>query len=815
MLEVFTKHKKAASPSFFSNKQQRNCGRSFFAYKKRISVLALVGILLFSYVAFAEDFLPTHRDTRLVYARAVFEDIPLDSYAFLGQFGYLRYYFRGDRDVILVQHVDGLFTWRTGLDAPFGMDVPGLIAAAQTEEERLRVAEPIEQRLNAIWTAFANSLITVELFDANFNISRVSSASQGDVSDSKLMEIDAVAGHFRLDTRFNTPGAGDLWISVHIFLGSEGITYRIFPDEITGTGANALAAIILTPFMGASGGVRTFFDSETGRHGDPQVIPMLPGYIFVPDGSGALMRFTENTVNFNAFTGQVFGPNPAEATLSYNWDMGIVNRQHPLMPLFGVAHGYRQQAFIAWAEDGAHYMEIIKMPHNNTTNYNFVYPRFVINSTIHQVFNRRGDGFMRMFPERRQFDITMHYRFLYGDNASYVGMARTYRQHLIDTGVLTPGAVQNDGTSPVRIDFIMSDARRSVLGRTDVVTTTAAQVGYILHSLTDSGISSINSGLKGAQRGGVTTGQPWALNFNRAVGNRRTFTRLFEDMAAINADVSFAQDYFRINSHQMNVGRNQAMHMNRWGLVAFDSFEPFLPVNEISFARPQRSALWVTQQTARATNIGAPSVTISGITDNLVSHWGRRDAISVAETINLFQDTFANISVPINAHAPNQYLWAYVDRFLHAPVFNNQFIIFTDTVPFLQLVLHNTMELYAPYANFSFYTQQDILRMIDYNVLPSFILTYSPAHYLGNTNSLNFFSTEYALYHDIIMEVYSQISPIMSQVRGLEWIDRRLLAEGVVLNTYEGGVYVLINYTMIPFTHNGHIVPAQSARLIR
>jgi len=286
-------------------------------------------------------------------------------------------------------------------------------------------------------------------------------------------------------------------------------------------------------------------------------------------------------------------------------------------------------------------------------------------------------------------------------------------------------------------------------------------------------------------------------------------------MEDIGVDVSFSQDFFEINSLQMNVSRNQALHMNRWGLVGWNSFEGFLPVNEITFARPQSSADWLTRHTAQATNIGAHSVTVSGITNNLVSHWGRRDTITAAEAINLFQDTFADINIPINATTPNQYLWGQVDRFLQSPVFHNQFIIFTDAVPFLQMVLHNTMELYAPYANFSFYSQQDILRMIDYNVLPSFVLTHAPAHHLSNTNSLNFFSTEHEIYHDIIIEVYSQISPIMSQVRGLEWLDRTILDEGVVLNTYEGAVYVVINYTMKPFVFNGLTIPAQSARLIR
>jgi len=789
----------------------------FVDFIRRLRLAAAI-ILIFSIsgvLVYASDFIPTNRDTRMPPARAVFYGISTDSYVFLGQFGDLLYYFREDRDIFLVEHVNGLFTWRTGLDAPFGMDVPGLVAAAQTEEERLRVAEPIEQGLNAIWTAFANSLISVELLDINFNTSRMSSAPQGDNAGSDLMEIDAISGHFRLDTWFNTPMAGELRIPVHIHLSGEGIIYNIFPDEITGTGANALAAIIFSPFMGASGGVRAFYDAELGRHGEPEVVPMLPGYIFVPDGSGALMRFTENTVNFNAYVGEVFGSNPAEATLNYDFEIGTVTRHHPLVPVFGVTHGYRQQGFVAWANEGAQYMEIIKMPHNNTTNYNFVYPRFVINSPIHQVYNRQGDGFMRLFPQRRRYNISMQYTFLQGNDASYAGMARAYRHHMINTGVLTPNTVYNDATMPVRVDFIMSDVRRSVLGRTDVVTTTASQVGDIVQSLKDSGVSSINGGLMGFQRGGITTGRPWAHNFTRGIGNRRAFTQLFNDMEQLGADISFAQDYLTINSLQMSIPRNQAIHMNLRGLVAYDSFEPFLPVNEISYARPQRSAQWITQQTNRSINMGAPSVTISGITNNLISHWGRRDTITSLETIELFQDTFDDITVPINAYSPNQYLWAHVDRFLQAPVFNTQFMIASDTVPFLQMVLHNTMEVYAPYANFSFYTQRDILRMIDYNVLPSFVLTHSPAHYLGNTNSLNFYSTEYTLYHDIIMTVYNKMSPIMSQVRGLEWLDRQVLAEGVVLNTYEGGVYVLINYTPEPFTHNGIVILAETARLIR
>ena len=55
----------------------------------------------------------------------------------------------------------------------------------------------------------------------------------------------------------------------------------------------------------------------------------------------------------------------------------------------------------------------------------------------------------------------------------------------------------------------------------------------------------------------------------------------------------------------------------------------------------------------------------------------------------------------LNLVAPNKYLWKYTDRYLQSPVGTSQYVYETDTVPFLQMVLNGTMEVYAPYANLS------------------------------------------------------------------------------------------------------------------
>jgi hypothetical protein len=357
------------------------------------------------------------------------------------------------------------------------------------------------------------------------------------------------------------------------------------------------------------------------------------------------------------------------------------------------------------------------------------------------------------------------------------------------------------------------------MGHTNVVVTTAGQVGDIITELTNHGVDSINSGLYGFQSGGTVGARVDRTRFSRRVGTRREFSNLFDEMAAINADVSFAQDFVRVNDMRANWNRHGASHFSRQQVGRTFTFNFAVPVIYHWYARPDLVTRWFENHARTAVNVGAQSVTVGGIGEVVVTHHGRRFQIKSQESIEMLNDSFATVreDLMINAIRPNQYVWGNVDRFLDAPVFGNQYIIMTDTVPFLQMVIGNSMELYAPYSNFSFYTLLDGLRMIDYNTAPSFVVTYESAHHLNQTNFFNFFSTEYAIYEPIIMELYDFIHPIMSRTRGLDWVNREVLVEGVIKNTYlnRAGqeIVVIINYTQMPFTYRGQVVEPVNARL--
>jgi hypothetical protein len=363
----------------------------------------------------------------------------------------------------------------------------------------------------------------------------------------------------------------------------------------------------------------------------------------------------------------------------------------------------------------------------------------------------------------------------------------------------------------------MSDVKKGVTGLQNVVTTTAEDVTEIIGDLYDIGVRNVNGGLLGFQKGGVTTGIPWDVRFDRNIGGSGAFKDMFADTQALGADISLAQDYFTINEQQMRLSNNQAYHVNHWDLLTLISEDTFVPVRDASYARPQKSAEWFSRQQEKARGLGALSATALGMTNHLISHYSRSEEMSAGEAAALYRQTFAETAaggMKINAEAPNMFLWKTVDRFLQSPVLTSQYILETDTVPFLQMVLNGAMEVYAPYSNFSFYTQNDILRMIDYNTFPSFVLTKEPSHLLSSTNSLNYYSTEYEIYRDIIRDVYTKVSGALANVKGVDWTDRRVLAEGFVVNTYANGVRIYINYTSEPAAFDGVTVAANDYTVI-
>lgn len=820
--------------------------------KRIVLVICLLCILSVGAAVYAA-YLNTNRDTRKAPERAVSDLKVTNDYVLLYESDSYQYFFREDRDVIAVKDKKSGYVWKTGLDVPFSKDIKNAKEAVEdakasndnsileryakdedmTVDEVKKLAEtPVEDSLNDQYTAMANSLITVAYYTGegkSMSTTRVSSAAEKPKDGKSSIEKSKDDGSewvlkcvFKLDDE-------ELGVNVYITFGDDGsINYKVPYEEFSGEALYKVSDIEITPFMGASGGTSAYYNEKTEKWDKLEGKYLTPGYVFVPDGSGSLIRFTNNKSKFQEYEGVVYGKNPATDMYYYSWLTDAVPIKEPVMPVFGISQGDgTQTAFVAYADGGDEYMSIVAAPSSmekNQIKYTYAYPKFKYNAEFYQVTNQAGDSYRKTQDDTNEFDIDLTYEFLSGDgtdgtpSADYVGMAQVYRKHLIENGTLTE-ITSDSKYIPIRLDFVMADSKNGVFSTQEVDVTTADDVKNILNAFIDTGITNINSGLIGWQKGGESLSKPYKAKFSSGIGNKSDFENLMSEFAEKNVDISFSREFATINKTMIGYYGNAAKHLNTQYLTIDKGavVHKNAPVKDFGYAAPNKVAEWITDLYDSVGDL-SQSFTIDGASNLLISNYENDgDNTTPTETIELYQNALKSIGeddTKLNLVSPNQYLWKYTDRYLQSPVGTSQYVYETDTVPFLQMVLHGTMEVYAPYSNFSFYSQSDMLKMIDYNISPSFVLTQEPSYLLASTLSADYYSTEFTQYEDIVKNIYETVNGTLSQVINYKWDSRKVINDGVIANTYskDGNVKtVIINYTEDEVTvSNTKIAPLSS-----
>lgn len=826
---------------------------------KKGKIITLVICLLFVLsigAAVYAAYLNTNRDTRKAPER-VKNVSEIKGFDLKYETDKYQFFFRDDRDIIAVRDKKNGYVWKTGIDTPFANEIKhakeAVLEAEQAkdpsilktyaEDEGMTVKQvkelaehPQQDSLNSQYTAMANSLVSVEYYSGEANAMTTSITSSAaekekDGCSNELEQIDSEGREWKLECIFDIDGE-DLGINVYITFSDDGtINFKVPNKEITGKNTSKLANVIIAPFMGTSGGRLNYYNKQTESWDSSKNKELVPGYVMVPDGSGSLIRFTENKAKFTTYEGKVYGEDPA-SSMYYYADLNVaVPINEPTMPVFGISHGDgTQAAFLAYADSGDEFMTIRVNPSSTEKNefkYTFAYAAFKYNAEFYQVTNQAGDSYRKVQDKPNKFDIELTYKFLSGDGsdgepaADYTGMAQAYRQHLIDKGVLKEKTAEGSEI-PIRIDFLMSDSKKGVFSTQQVTVTTADDVKNILNRLVKDGVTNINTGLIGWQSGGETLSKPYSTKFSSAVGKEGDFEDVMSEFKKKNIDISFSREFTTINESMINYYNNAAKHLNTKYLTLDKSaiLPKNVPVTDYGYAAPEKSAEWLSDL---YDDLGeySDSFTVDGISKKLVStHDSDGDQVTITDAIKMYQDEFAKINkngTKLNMVTPNQYLWKYTDRYLQSPVGTSQYVYETDTVPFLQMVLHGTMEVYAPYSNFSFYSQKDMLKMIDYNISPSFVLTKEPSYLLAATASSDYYSTEFEQYEDIVKNIYSTVNAPLSQVIGYKWDSRSVLDDGVIANGYskDGSVKtIIINYTEDEVTVNGNKIAPLSAQVI-
>ena len=528
----------------------------------------------------------------------------------------------------------------------------------------------------------------------------------------------------------------------------------------------------------------------------------MPGYMVIPDGAGALIRYGSNEERFVA---------PYEERF-YGRNLGIISGRssvtnYPLtLPIFGVVHGVYQHGFIGMIESGDLNATLLAYPKGaSNLPYYLIFPRFDLKQTYRQSFTSDGLGGSLKIHESGQEDITLRYDFLEGQDAHYVGMGLNYQAYLKNQGTFDV-PLSNHADIPVHLQFLMADSRSRFIGKEVIVMTNLNAASSMHRALLEKGITNQRISLKGWNDGGYSGQLPSALHFESRLGSRSDFRNigsLFETSYPLMLVNNY--NYASEATDRINYRRDVALGVNRFRLERTCSSCVY---TQEYFLTPERTKTLALNDLEdyqdRSVNVLFESLGHTLFSYDFNGPKTRLDAFNqYQEVMQAYQD-IAQYNYPF------PYVWNHTDSFFEAPLYNSQLKYFNDVVPLLSIVLSGQMEQYGQFLNFNSLGRAQLLRLIDFNIYPSYVLTESRPSDLKGSDLESMFATEFRLFEELIVEEYSLINEALSQVIGARIIKRDVLLHGVVKVTYDNGVRIYINYGFDDVTVDGKTILGQN-----
>jgi hypothetical protein len=243
--------------------------------------------------------------------------------------------------------------------------------------------------------------------------------------------------------------------------------------------------------------------------------------------------------------------------------------------------------------------------------------------------------------------------------------------------------------------------------------------------------------------------------------------------------------------------------MIRRNLLNFESADAF---GKFFYIHPNQALERVSNIKARLEPYQVKGASFQSIGQTLYSSHGnqylaRHEAIDVyREMMELFPKSAV--------FQPHDYMF-FADHLFNFVMYNAQQAKFSDTVPFMSYVLAGYKPMFARYGNFFSNTQNELLRMIDYHLYPSFYLTHASAYLLLDTGSKDIYTSKYDIWANEVKRQYHYVNDALKHVIGAHIVSREVLSAGVNKVTYSNGVIIYINYSANDFEG----IPANGYRL--
>jgi hypothetical protein len=591
-------------------------------------------------------------------------------------------------------------------------------------------------------------------------------------------------------------------IAVEIVLTEDGIRTTILRDSIVENEATKIAKVSLYPLFGTAVSV--------DEVGDP-----TEGYIVLPDGSGAVIDFNNGKYFQNAYNKRLYGQDLTQ--LPYKM---AEQQQKISMPVYGMVK--ENGGFAAIITEGDAMAWLNADVSERIDSYNKVFTSFsfreVESVVIGSGFNQYGVDLWT--EEIVETDFSVEYTFLNGADNSYVGVAKAFKNYLIDSyGLSTKDQTTN---TVLTTEFVGAyDRKEFFLGvpyYTNESMTTFDQAQEIVGLLKNKGLDTMNVLYQGAINGGLSQDLNDRVDFEKTLGGKKDYEALEAYLESLDIDLYqsinmvTAKDYHKaFDQFRYTASRIRGSH----ALMFNYHYPSRLPYSETNFEHSSDSyvinPLYYEAIFNRMNNdYTFDHIEMSLMGSMIAGHYSDDMMIYQQYALWLQERFLDSVDQGMMLNNPLYYAFENASYITELPVEATLYSIIDDQIPLLQLVLSGVVD----YSSSSINLAND--RSVEYQFLKhietgsnlKYTLTYDDSRELLNTEYNYYMATDYRNWLDTIESQVKELDAI--GIHNGTLINHERVSQNVYRVTYSHGLTILINYNLRAVTIGANIIPSLS-----
>jgi len=623
--------------------------------------------------------------------------------------------------------------------------------------------------------------ITIECFDSvTLNEITKYSASQKDV----VLSFDLVKNGVLIHSNFQTVGIA---FDTLVTLDDNSLNVKVLIDTLKEIPYKTAAMKVAKNYKLKSVTVFPYFGADNYE---------INAYAFIPDGSGALIRYTDTSYD-TAFIKRIYG---TDLGLQNEVVKDYLKEQNNLtLPIYGINHGYNQAAFLAVAEEGNASTELHSYPYMyGNINLNRTFFKFLTREKINIQMSSGSTGTITLInSDPYTSEYSMNYYFLQKSDASYVGMAKKYKERF--------DIESKTSKLALKLDMIAQDYKLGLFGKNFIELTRYKDALKILKELKNESLN-LEVNYIGYNRGGYFDNMQFTMNLDNDLGSKSDFKALNDFAINNNIDIFYYSNPLVTNSD--NLAKKTIKKHN---LEVFNyTFKSSLTQTG-KVINPNYLATYFMKNEKKYKALQMQNFSFEYLGDACFSYRYNGKSIERELMIKTITSELSKINYKkLALKKPNNYLYNYIDSYYEANYESSKYAFITDSIPFISIVLSGHISLYGPNINYVSNALLYNLRLIEYNLNPSFVITYNSSNMLRYTNFEYLYTTEYFVWKDQIIETYNYVYDALKDTIGASIIGHTYIDDGIVKITYDNKSIIYINYTSNDYSVNGKIIKAMS-----